>query len=185
MDRKVIGCLGVTADQYTKVITWTLKGFGRGKSISYYIIHCLKYPHQLTNRAMDHIKDSPPRVEVGHHRGRGSCERHLRAPPTRHRCSESAVVQKKWLHDDKTNPSQQEEEQCWCRSTFWLMLVTMRKLLDTLLPSIASYTQKHRWTCTKALCPHDKWCARRVRVIGIFTALKVLLPDFQPGSTTC
>jgi len=102
------------------------------------LFHRLKYPHQLTNGAMDHSKDSLQGQSwaSSEQRREASCSfsykvwLYLRAQPSK--------------RDDYTSTRQtlqQEEAQEWHRSTFWLRLVARRKLLAALQPSVASHTQ--------------------------------------------
>ena len=120
------------------------------------LFHRLKYPHQWTNMAMDHSRDSPQgqswalleqRREASHSFSY-DVRFNLRVQPS------------KTKRDDYTSTRQtpqQEEAQDLRRSTFWLRLVARRKLLAALLLSIASCTQeKSWWTCANAPCPHDE-----------------------------
>ena len=52
---------------------------------------------------------------------------------------------------------QQKVVPCWRRSTFWSRLVTRRKLLTPLQPSVTSRTQeKSWWTCANTPRPHNE-----------------------------
>jgi len=118
------------------------------------LFHRLKYPHQSINGAMDHSNDSPQGrswASLEQQREASRCfsyevQFNLRVPPSK--------------RDDYTltrQTSQQKEAQEWLRSTFWLRLITRRKLLAALLPSVASHTQeKSWWTCVNAPRPHDE-----------------------------
>jgi len=102
------------------------------------LFHCLKYPHQSTNGAANHIIFAP--------RGQSWASSEQRREASR------SFSYKVWFNlrvqpskrDDYTptrQTLQQEEVQEWCRSAFWLRLVTRRKLLAALQLSVASRTQ--------------------------------------------
>ncbi len=125
------------------------------------LFHCLKYPHQWTNGAMDHSRDSPQGRSWASLEQRREASRsfsydvrfNLRVQPSNTK------------RDDYTSTRQtpqQEEAQDLHRSTFCLRLVARRKLLAALLLSVTSCTQeKSWWTCANAPRPHDE----RVRLV--------------------
>ena len=152
---RVIDCFGATTNRDRNEITWTIEmGLGGVSLHPCNLFHCLKYPHHLTNGAMDHSKDSPQGQSWASLEQRREASRSFsykvrlifRVQPSK--------------RDDYTSTRQtpqQEEVQEWCRSTFWLRLVTRRKLLAALLPSVNSRTQeKSWWTCATAPHPHNE-----------------------------
>ena len=158
-------------------ITWTIEWVLGGVSLHpCKLFHCLKYPHQSMNGVMDHSNDSP--------QGQSWASLEQRREAARSFSNEVWFNLRVWpsKRNDYTSTRQtpqQEVAQEWCRSIFWLRLVTRRKLLAALLPSIASCTQeKNWWTCANAPHPHDE----RVSIVlshRLITYNLFLSCDFQ------
>ncbi len=101
------------------------------------LFHRSKFLHQSTNGATNQITFAPQGQSWA------SLEQWLEA-------SHSLSYELRFNHrvqpskrDDYTSTRQtpqQEEAQEWCRSAFWLRLVTRRKLLAALLPSVTIRT---------------------------------------------
>ena len=117
---RVIDFPGAMTNRERKVITWNNRnGLGGVSLHPCNLIHRLKNPHQLMNRAMDHSNNSPQGQSwaSSEQRQEASCSFsyevrfNLRVQPSK--------------RDDymlTRQTPQQEEAQKWHRSTFWLRL---------------------------------------------------------------